>query len=315
MFMRLILDHRSPVPLYHQLAEAIRYRIATGDLKSGTTLPPLRRAAELWGISLHTIRQAYAELARAGIVVTSVPGGTRVLPSAAEKPVRHGPAAHGQFLESIVSVAKFEHGLSVDELIRLLRGVKSPPSRVRVSVLECSQSQSEDLAGQIEARFRVTVAPIVLDRTYALPDGLVVGTYFHYNDIRVRWPERLSDVRFLPISPEPDLGGRLRLGRRRNGRRLPVTFCEREEAMARNISADLVRILPAKQFRIITKVVRKAQDGLQGEGPHTPVLFSPRLWGELPAALRQDPRVYQVRYTFSESDLDAFGVDQGWEPR
>jgi DNA-binding transcriptional regulator YhcF (GntR family) len=313
--MRFILDHHSPVPLYHQLAEAIRYRIATGELKSGATLPPLRRAAELWGVNLHTVRQAYADLARAGVVVTSAPGGTRILPGTTEKAARHGPTAHGQFLESIVNTAKFEHGLTVGELIGLLREVKSPPSRSRVSVVECSQTQCEDLAEQIEARLNVTATPIVLDRTDVLPHGLIVGTYFHYNDIRMRWPERLSDVRFLPISPEPDLGDRLRRGRRRDGRRLLVTFCEKEEAMARNISADLVRILPAKQFRIITKVIRKAQDGLRGKGPHTPVLFSPRLWGELPAAMRQDPRIYQVRYTFNQSDLDALGVDQGWEPR
>jgi DNA-binding transcriptional regulator YhcF (GntR family) len=313
--MRLSLDHRSPIPLYHQLAEAIRYRIATGELKSETVLPPLRRAAELWGVNLHTVRRAYAELARVGVVVTSAPRGTRVLSSPVAKPARQGPAVRERFLESIVSTAKLRHGLSVGELIELLREMKSPTPRAAISVVECSQTQCEDLAGQIEARLRVSAVPWVLDRGDAPPPGLVVGTYFHYNEIRVRWPERLPDVRFLPISPEPDLGERLRGGRRRDGRRLLVALCEKEEAMARNISADLVRILPAKEFRVVTRVVAKPEDGLAAEGPHTPILLSPRMWGELPAAARQDPRVHQVRYVFDPGDLDALAADQGWEPR
>jgi hypothetical protein len=238
-----------------------------------------------------------------------------VLPSPAAKPAHQGPAARDRFLESIVSVARLKHGLSVGELIELLRGMKSPTAGDAISVVECSQTQSEDLAGQIEARLRVRVVPWVLDRGESPPPGLVVGTYFHYNEIRVRWPERLPDVRFLPISPEPDLGERLRRGRRHDGRRLLVVLCEKEEAMARNISADLVRTLPAREFRVVTRVVAKPEDGLDREGPRTPILFSPRMWGELSAAARQDPRVHQVRYLFDPGDLDALAVDQGWEPR
>src|SRR5262245_48034254 len=47
--MRLQLDPQSPVPLYHQLAESLRYRIATGALRPGQPLPPLREAARRWG--------------------------------------------------------------------------------------------------------------------------------------------------------------------------------------------------------------------------------------------------------------------------
>ena len=78
--MKIQLDHASPVPLYHQISEAIRYRIATGAVPPGTVLPPLREAARLWGANLHTVRRAYTELGRTGIVVTRVARGTVVLP-------------------------------------------------------------------------------------------------------------------------------------------------------------------------------------------------------------------------------------------
>jgi DNA-binding transcriptional regulator YhcF (GntR family) len=201
--MRLTLDHRSPVPLYHQLAEAIRYRIATGELKSGTVLPPLRRGAEIWAVNLHTVRRAYAELGRIGVVTTRAPHGTRILPGRAEKRGRPAPAARGQFLQSVVTEARLRHALGVDELIRLLRGLQAPSQQGAISVVECSETQCADLAGQIEELWRVSAAPWVVEQDDPPPDGLVVATYFHYNDVRLRWPGRLPDVRFLAAPARP----------------------------------------------------------------------------------------------------------------
>ena len=81
------LEPTSPVPLYHQIAEALRYRIATGALVPGALLPPLREAAAQWGVNLHTVRRAYGELTEQGVTETCHPVGTRVLG------VRRGRAA------------------------------------------------------------------------------------------------------------------------------------------------------------------------------------------------------------------------------
>ncbi len=59
-------DKSSPVPLYHQLAEAIRERVRQGALPPGAQLPPERELAERVGISRMTARQALADLARDG---------------------------------------------------------------------------------------------------------------------------------------------------------------------------------------------------------------------------------------------------------
>ncbi len=312
--MKVALDHGSPVPLFHQIAEALRYRIATGDLKPGTVLPPLRQAARLWAVNLHTVRRAYGELARSGVVVTEAPGGTRVRPGRPGKAGRPGTAAREELLRSIVRAAR-GHGLSVAELIALLRGVEAAPASATIAVVECSRTQCEDLAAQVESRLRVTAVPWVLDRRKAPPAGLMLGTYFHYNDIRARWPERLPDVRFLPISPEPDLGERLRRFRPRSRRPLPVVLCEKEEEMARNMIADLVHILPPREFRVRTKVVAKAEAGLLGEDAGTSILFSPRMWGDLDARARRDPRAHQLRYLLDPGDLDELAMAQGWEIR
>ena len=286
MIMRLTLDHHSPVPLYHQLAEGIRYAIATGEITADSVLPPLRRAATLWGVNLHTVRRAYGELARIGVVATSVPGGTRVLPALRERSAASTAAARSQFVQGVVSEARLRHGLSVPQLIGLLRGIGTVAA-ARVSVLECSLSQSQDLATQIANRWRVDASPWSLDRKGKPPQGTIVATYFHYNDVRLRWPERLPDTRFLTIAPEPALRDELRERHRSRGGRLSVVLCERDDAMARNIAADLMRILPAREFQITTSVVPSAGHALRSTGVRTPILFSPRMWGELPPRLRQ----------------------------
>ena len=57
-------DPQSPVPLYHQIAEALRARMERGELRAGDALEPMRQAAERFGVNLHTVRHAYTALAR-----------------------------------------------------------------------------------------------------------------------------------------------------------------------------------------------------------------------------------------------------------
>ena len=71
-------DRRSPVPLYYQLAAAIRERIRAGSLAPGEQLPAERELAERAGISRMTARQALADLARSGDVVARHGVGTFV---------------------------------------------------------------------------------------------------------------------------------------------------------------------------------------------------------------------------------------------
>lgn len=318
----LDLDPRSPVPLYHQIAEALRYRIATGAIRVGAILPPLREAGQAWGVNLHTVRRAYAELAEAGIVATRAPHGTEVLPSreAGRATDRAGkgegsPGSRDAFLRRVVGEAKERYGLSLPQLLAALerRRAAAAGGASTVRVAECSLSQSADLARQIGQRWRVQAIPWPIDRPEPPPPEPLVATYFHYNDLRLRWPGRFQDIHFLPISPDPGLVGRLRAPSQA-GKRATVILLEREEPMLRNVAADLSRILPAKEFRLVPKVTRRPAGVLDRAGARQPVLVSPRIWGELPASLREDPRVHEVRYIFDPNDLDALGRDLGWAP-
>jgi GntR family transcriptional regulator len=71
-------DRQSPMPLYYQLASAIRERIRAGALCPGDQLPAERELAREAGISRMTARQALADLAQSGDVVVRHGVGTFV---------------------------------------------------------------------------------------------------------------------------------------------------------------------------------------------------------------------------------------------
>ncbi|MFL7814380.1 MAG: GntR family transcriptional regulator [Anaerolineales bacterium] len=79
LFDQLQLDRESGVPLIAQLTEQITWLIASGQLKKGDTLPPMRRLAEELGVHMHTVRQAYQRLEADQLVSVHPRRGTQVL--------------------------------------------------------------------------------------------------------------------------------------------------------------------------------------------------------------------------------------------
>jgi hypothetical protein len=219
----------------------------------------------------------------------------------------------------MIEEARAHYGLSLPALLELLERGRGPTSRTTpatVHVVECSMSQSADLARQIGERWRVRAVPWPIDRPEPPGNHPTVATYFHYNDLRLRWPDRFPGIRFLAISPDPGLVGRLLPevpGKKSvRGARVTAVLCEREEPMLRNIAADLSRILPEGRIRLVTRLIRKPASILDHAGRHQPVLVSPRIWGDLPEPVREDPRVHEVRYVFQSADLEALGREFDW---
>lgn len=320
------LDHGSPVPLFHQIAETLRAEIAAGVLAPGAMLPPLRVAAEAWGVNLHTVRHAYHALAQDGLVRTSAPRGTVVL-RPGEAPL--GAAPGEDVVTRFLREAREHHGLTLHDIRRQLErqvgGEPEPPSDSRpvtaaraaptlVYVIECSTSQALDLAQQVQARWKVVAKPWSLERAGEPPAGALVATYFHYNDIRARWPRRLAEVQFASIRPDPALEAQVRAivpGETRT----TVILCEREAEKARNVAADLASVLPPPAFEIRTLVSNNPTTALHVAGRMQPVLFAPRIWGALGAAERADPRAVEVRYLFDPAELHAVAERFRWTPR
>jgi len=77
-------------PVYRRIADAIRSRIAAGELAPGERLPPIRKLATALGVNRDTVALAYETLAAEGRLESTVGRGTFVLPPVSEAPA---PAA------------------------------------------------------------------------------------------------------------------------------------------------------------------------------------------------------------------------------
>ena len=78
-------------PLYEQIAESIRVRIALGELAPGEQLPTVRELAQKWGCTTSTVSRAYALLTEDGLIMGQRGSGTHVAESPLHKtrPVLH----------------------------------------------------------------------------------------------------------------------------------------------------------------------------------------------------------------------------------
>lgn len=314
--MKLKLQPESAVPLYHQIAEAILYRLATGRLKPGSRLPPLRAAARDWGVNIHTVGRAYRELAQQGFVEACGRQGTRVLPAAGRLNPKRGQAAPlDAFVTRIVKQAWEKHGLSPRELAGMLQAwsTRAPAALPTVHVVECSEHQCLDHAREIEARWHVKARPWLLSNDTAPPAGPVVGTFFHYHEIRNRWPSRRDDVRFVAIHPDPQLPARIPAPTRGTSVRRLV-LCEFDEPKALNTIAELELILPRHLYRIEPRVVKRG-DRLLDRSSRTPVILPPRVWAALSDEERACKAAVPLRFHIDDEELEALGVGLAWSRR
>lgn len=77
-----MISQGDPRPLYLQVKEQIRHRIAAGELKPGDDIPSIRQLAADIRVSVITIKRAYLELEHEGVIQTRHGRGSCVAPNA-----------------------------------------------------------------------------------------------------------------------------------------------------------------------------------------------------------------------------------------
>lgn len=65
-------------PMYLQIMEQIKQRIAVGDWTEGQPIPSIRQLAADIEVSVITVKRAYLELEREGVIVTQQGRGSQV---------------------------------------------------------------------------------------------------------------------------------------------------------------------------------------------------------------------------------------------
>jgi DNA-binding transcriptional regulator YhcF (GntR family) len=303
-------------PLYQQLADGISYAISTGRLEAGTSLPSLRDAGERWGVNLHTVRRAYAEIERAGLVRTIPRSGTVVLRDmgGTKEHSEEGPEAPDEFLARCLAEAERRYGLSGSDVVRRVARLagRRPPV---VWVGECSRTLGTMLAEQLRSRWAVTASPFDLaDEPPAA--GIVVSTYFHYNELRVALERRAADLSFVRIRPSETFFAEFTRILGVEGRR--VILLETDGSFAHNVRVDLVERF-GPELRIDIQIVETSVDPTTADpaldGSEGVVIVSPRHWDRIAPELRSHRRLVPLRYEIESHDLERLGVERGWRAR
>jgi DNA-binding transcriptional regulator YhcF (GntR family) len=303
--MDVQLDAGGPIPIYHQIAEAIRYRIATGVLRPGQRLPAVRAAGRRWKVHFHTVRRAYQELARQGIVIITRGKGVSV--------GAHGPGPQGateKFINRITREAARRFGLSPADLARRVLSAASAAAAPcgPVAVLECSLTQCQDLAQQIRRQFAVDVVPWPLSNPDPLPPGEIVATLFHCNELRQRCPERFAALHFASIRLDAGLASALSAA----DSRTTLLVCDPDPQMTRNIAADVAALFAASPGR--PRIVLGGDSAELRPARGRFYVLSPRRWGMLPESQHRRPDIIQARYVFDGRALLDLAARLGWPP-
>jgi len=115
----IVISQSDGRPMYLQIMEQVRQKVAVGEWKPGETIPSIRALAVELQVSVITVKRAYLELEREGVIVTQHGKGSTV----ARDPDL-GPRLYDQefedHLRQVVRIGMLL-GLSEDEIAERLR--------------------------------------------------------------------------------------------------------------------------------------------------------------------------------------------------
>ena len=119
MHSDLVISQTDRRPMYLQIMEQIRQRIAVGDWAKGQEIPSIRQLAVTLRVSVITVKRAYLELEREGIIVTQQGKGSIVAPDPGLGPKLYDQEL-ARLIERIAQLAELL-GLSPQELASKVR--------------------------------------------------------------------------------------------------------------------------------------------------------------------------------------------------
>jgi GntR family transcriptional regulator len=121
MISGFLISQADGRPMYLQIMEQVKRKVAVGDWQPGQTIPSIRQLAADIRVSVITVKRAYLELEREGVIVTQHGKGS-VVAQGAEVTSRIHEADLLRHLEQAVQAAE-ALGLDDEELQARLRAV------------------------------------------------------------------------------------------------------------------------------------------------------------------------------------------------
>ncbi|MCX6561054.1 MAG: GntR family transcriptional regulator [Candidatus Aminicenantes bacterium] len=217
-------------PAYQQIIDHIEHLIRTSRLKVGDKIPPERELAEMLGAARGTVKKAYEELSRKGLIEVTQGRGSFVsapyTPSMADRKERAGVLIAGVIDELVRFKFSYQEIKAFFDL-RLLEREEALRD-LAVAAVDCNPEALEIYEKQIFLLPFVNMAKFLLDDILKDPAlgrrltqfDLILTTPTHIEDLKSRYPE-LAD-KILPVAVAPARDSIIRLARLTPSQRIGV---------------------------------------------------------------------------------------------
>ncbi len=194
------LDRSLSTPVGEQLAEQLRFHLATGRFRPGEQLPSTRALADQVGVSFHTVRKAYQALEGEGLLEARRGSGYTVVgrgPEPVADRLERGAAVVQEAVQRLIGLGLDEDeigGLVEEQLAFLDRGAR-PRVVVAAPYRELAEATAEQVSAAVQERAEaillgglpsvpavdLVVVPHAAYRqaVQALPQAEVVGVLVH----------------------------------------------------------------------------------------------------------------------------------------
>ena len=117
--LTLAIDRQGEAPVYEQVADQVRQRVASGALQPGTALPSVRQLAGDLGVNLNTIARAYRLLESEGYLVIHDRAGVEVAAPAGKVDRSARSRLMNQLRANLARLRQV--GMTPGELLRVVR--------------------------------------------------------------------------------------------------------------------------------------------------------------------------------------------------
>lgn len=121
--MNIVVSNTSGVPIYEQIAKAIKNEILSGNLKENSALPSIRSLASELRVSVITTKRSYEELERDGFIYTLPGKGSYVAEQNKELLMEEKLREIEEKLGEAIDIAN-SIGLNFNDLVGMLKTLK-----------------------------------------------------------------------------------------------------------------------------------------------------------------------------------------------
>lgn len=204
------VDKNSTVSIYQQLVDQIVHKVQTGELFAGKKIPTVREMADQIGVARGTVKHAYEELERIGIIKMTRGKGTFIVEQAQQESSAKSRAiaAIERLLDEMESLS-----FSLQEIQMFfnlkLRERMEQDHHVCIIFIDCNPETLANIIHQISVLPNIEahklLLPDVLKKPFVIDDfaDLIVTTSTHMNQLSgvVSNKEKLVQVVTAPSGP------------------------------------------------------------------------------------------------------------------